>query len=554
MGNALLSSVSGMNAHQMMIDVAGNNLANMSTEGFKSSRVTFADLLSETLAQASQPTESVGGTNPIQLGSGTKLASIDRDMGQGTLTSTGKPLDMAIEGEGFFTLHDGEKEVYTRVGAFAVDSAQYLVDPVTGYRVQRFGSTGEAEGFQDPISDTIRLPYDTSLPAQATSEVSYNGNLSSDEISPTTNVLGAGFVYTSGGAGATEATLLTALDQVTGNIIGADIDITGTERDGTPVATTLSASYGGPIDAATTVQDILDAISGAFTDSTASLYNGEIRLTDDAEGYSQTDLYLELTGGPGGTMTLPDYFKLLSAGGTATRNTNIEIFDTQGVGHTLSGAFVKTDTNNQWDFVVTAVSGDAELHDRRVLGITFQADGSYGGLDDIIGDTATLQMEFGNDPGTIRTIDLDLGRVGEFDGLTQFGGAFTVAPSEQNGYPSGSLSSVSVTREGVLQGLFTNGERMDLAALKVALFQNPASLEAIGGNYFIPSGNSGDPLATNGLSGGAGAVHGGSLEQSNVDVAKEFVNLITAQNGYQANARTIRVSNEMLKELTSLLL
>jgi len=255
--------------------------------------------------------------------------------------------------------------------------------------------------------------------------------------------------------------------------------------------------------------------------------------------------------GSTGALTLPDYFKVLTAGGVSVKNTNVEIFDSQGISHTLSAAFVRTDAANQWDLVLTSITGDVTLHDRRVKGITFLTDGSYGGITGA--DASSFQLEFAHDPGNVRTIDMDFGTVGEFDGLSQFGGASTVAPSGQDGYPSGWLSSLSVTREGLLVGVFTNGVRRNVAAIKLATFQNPAGLESIGNNYFTISANSGDPVATRALAGGAGAIRGGSLEKSNVEVAAEFVNMIQAQNGFQANARTIRVANEMLRELTNLI-
>ena len=139
------------------------------------------------------------------------------------------------------------------------------------------------------------------------------------------------------------------------------------------------------------------------------------------------------------------------------------------------------------------------------------------------------------------------------DGLSQVGGASTAAPSKQDGYASGWLSSISVSSEGVLVGVFSNGARRNIAALELATFQNPAALSSQGGNYFQTTSNSGTPLLTKALSGEAGSVQGGALEKSNVDVATEFVNLIQAENGFQANARTIKVANDMLQELTNLI-
>jgi len=552
MSTALLSGVSGMKAHQKMIDVAGNNLANLNTTAFKASRVTFADLLSQTIAEASQPTGAMGGTNPMQLGSGVKLASVDRNMAQGSLVYTGEPLDVAIEGKGYFVVNDGQQDVYTRVGGFAVDSEYYLVDPGTGYRVQRTGSEGVADGFQDGSNSAIRVPYDMPVPPKSTEEITYNGNLSSDEIFTTTptNMLSSVAEYTEGGAGALDATKLVDLDQATGTIIGGDIEITGADNNGTPIDGLLSTSYGGAIDANTSVGDLLAAINALYTGSTATITNGEIRLTDTQSGYSLTDVKLSLTGATG-DLALPKYFRL-TPGSTMVGNTNIQIFDSQGVSHNLAGSFIRTDTANMWDFVVTEISGDVDLVDRRIHGMTFLANGNYGGLDETIADTATLEMKFAADPATTRTISVNLGAVGKNDGVSQTGGATLVSAAKQDGYPSGGLSSISVTREGVLVGVFTNGERKDLASMKIAVFQNAAGLEAIGGNYFTASANSGDPVPTKGQSGGAGAVHGGSLEGSNVDIAAQFVALIQAQNGYQANARTIKVTNDMLRELTNL--
>ncbi len=186
---ALASGVSGLKSHQTMLDVTGNNLANVNTTGFKSSSVNFSELLSQTFRAASPPSGAIGGTNPLQIGSGVQLASVDRDMTQGTMANTGQALDMAIEGSGYFTLNDGQADVYTRVGLFDVDSQNYLVDAATGYRVQRIGSDGVADGFQDAGSDNIRLPYDVALPAKPTGELVFTGNLSADDISATTNYL-----------------------------------------------------------------------------------------------------------------------------------------------------------------------------------------------------------------------------------------------------------------------------------------------------------------------------------------------------------------------------
>ncbi|MCY2927177.1 MAG: flagellar hook-basal body complex protein [Planctomycetota bacterium] len=673
--NSLLSGISGLQAQQTMLDVAGNNLANLNTTAYKSSRVTFSDLLSQTLQQAGSPSTGTGGTNPIQVGSGVQVASVDRNMTQGALMNTGQPLDMAIDGSGYFVLNDGKKDVYTRVGNFAVDAQFNLVDPSTGNRVQRIGSEGIADGFQSPSSNDIRIPYDVALPAKQTGSVSYTGNLSADEtsatttaltsglqytkagtaaspttllknldvasgltdssavqitgtrrdgsavnatfniqVTPSTNVLSSVTQYTVGGTAATSADLLSGIDQGTGLTDGDTFTITGTDSNGSAVnatytyaagdtmadllagingiyagatatmtdgqivltdnaagsgLSTLSIQYAGagtfslPANFTQTAKgsegsslgELADAITAAFANpadatdkwSTAAIVGGEIHLTDARSGYSLTDLNLVCANG---TVQFPAYFQMMAAGGQAARNTNIEVYDSQGNSHVMSASFVRSDTRNTWDMVITSITGDVTLQDRRIEGVTFNADGSFAGVK--AGESSAFQMTFMADPTNMRTVDVNLGTIGQFDGLTQFGGASTVAPGMQDGYAAGWLNSLSVTNEGVLTGVFTNGARRDLAALRIATFQNPAGLANAGNNYFTVSANSGDPVATKALSGSAGGVRGGALEKSNVDVATEFVNLIQAQNGFQANARTIKATNDMLQELTNL--
>jgi flagellar hook protein FlgE len=285
--------------------------------------------------------------------------------------------------------------------------------------------------------------------------------------------------------------------------------------------------------------------------SNATINNGEVSLTDLDAGYSLTDVSLSMSAASTGALQFPNYFQVEEAGGEETRKTNIEIFDSQGVSHTLSASFVKTNTTNQWDMVLTSITGNVDVTKRRISGVNFLTDGSYGSMTDPT--DGYFQMQFAHDQTSAVSVAVNFGTVGEMDGLSQVGGASTAAPSKQDGYASGWLSSISVSREGVLVGVFSNGARRDIAALRLATFQNPAALSSLGGNYYQSTSNSGTPLPTKALSGGAGAVHGGALEKSNVDVATEFVNLIQAQNGFQANARTIRVSNDMLQELTNLI-
>jgi flagellar hook protein FlgE len=553
MSFALSAGVTGLQAHQKMFDIAGNNLANVNTTAFKASSVTFSELLSDTMKKASQPTTGVGGTNPQQIGSGVGIATITPNMLQGNIVSTGNPLDMAIEGEGYFVLSDGQQNVYTRAGTFAVDANSSLVDPSTGYHVQRIGSEGEIEGFQTPGSSDIHVPYDVAMPAKATSEVTVSGNLSADAsfATPQTQVITSDLTYTyNNGTAATTSTLVKDLDQYSGTLSSGTLTISGYDKDGTAFSSGLTMA----IDGTTTVGDIIDHLNNnVLSGSTASLVNGQIRITDDTSGYSKTDMALSYSGD--GTLTTPGYFEISTVGGDETKNVNITVYDSQGGKHVLSGALVRTDTPNTWDMVLTSLTGDVSqitMANRRIENITFDAnDGSYAGITGT--DLPQFTITFAHDTSNPQTIEVNLGTAGKLDGLTQFAGNSTAVARDQDGYEAGRLSTLSVNNEGILIGAFSNGIKKNVATLQISLFQNTSGLERIGNGYYIPSANSGEAIATQAMTGGAGTIHGAALEKSNADVATEFVNMIQAQNGFQANARTIQVANDILRELTSLI-
>jgi flagellar hook protein FlgE len=562
MSFALSSGVTGLQAHQKMLDVAGNNLANVNTTAFKASRITFSELLSETIKKASQPTSSIGGTNPQQMGSGVSISSIGPNMTQGNIVNTGNPLDLAIEGEGYFVLSDGQQNIYTRAGGFAVDADSNFVDPNTGYRVQRIGSEGEVEGFQVAGNSDLHVPYDVAIPAKATSQIAVSGNLSADAAlsTPRAQVLTSGVAYTcDGGTAATTSTELDQLDQFSGG--GESDGQLGVGQSGTitisgyhPDGTALSSGLTLTVSPDTMLGDLIDHLNNnVLTGATASLVNGQIRITDDNSGYSKSDVTLAYSGD--GLLKVPGYFEISTVGGEEVKNINIAAYDSQGGKHVLSGAFVRTNTPNVWDMVLTSITGNVHqitMEGRRIEGITFDpGDGSYAGLSG--SDLAQFVVTFEHDTSSPQTVQLNLGTLGKLDGLTQFAGNSTAVAREQDGYGAGRLATVSVNNEGLLIGAFSNGIKKNIATIQVSLFQNTAGLESIGGGYFIPSANSGEAIATQARTGGAGTVHGGALEKSNADVATEFVNMIQAQNGFQANARTIRVANEILSELSNLI-
>lgn len=179
MMRSLYAGISGLRNHQTRMDVIGNNIANVNTIGFKGSRVNFQDMLSQTLQGASGGTATRGGTNPIQIGMGMGVASIDTVFTDGSFQTTGKQTDLAISGQGFFILGDGDNQVYTRAGGFDFDTAGNLLVPGTGYKVM--GYKADSTGAIDPNQSlqSIQIPVGSSMPARKTTEVKYSNNLMS---------------------------------------------------------------------------------------------------------------------------------------------------------------------------------------------------------------------------------------------------------------------------------------------------------------------------------------------------------------------------------------
>jgi flagellar hook protein FlgE len=290
---------------------------------------------------------------------------------------------------------------------------------------------------------------------------------------------------------------------------------------------------------------------------TATLVNGKITITDSKSGYSLSDADMSFTSKDGTTLKTSPYFEITTVGGDEVKSVSISVYDNLGSEHVLSAAFVRTNTANTWDMVLTSITGDVSSissDGRRISGIDFnKSDGSFAGLDSTIGDASAFTVAFADDPNNPQTIGVSMGTVGQLDGLTQFAGDSTAVASGQDGYTAGRLSSVSADNEGLLIGAFSNGVKKTIGAVEIALFQNPAGLEATGNNYYVTSANSGEAVYTQAMSGGAGTLQGSSLEKSNADTATEFVNLITAQNGFQANTRTIKVASDILQELATLI-
>jgi len=181
MMRSLYAGVSGLKNHQTRMDVVGHNISNVNTYGYKTTRVTFQDMLSQTIAGAAKPEENRGGVNPKQVGLGMTIASIDRLFTQGSLQTTGNQTDLALSGDGFFVVADGDKKYYTRAGTFGLDKNGSLVNPANGLKVQGWMATRNETG--DMVVNPSGSPEDLVVPiynkieARETNNIRYKCNL-----------------------------------------------------------------------------------------------------------------------------------------------------------------------------------------------------------------------------------------------------------------------------------------------------------------------------------------------------------------------------------------
>jgi flagellar hook protein FlgE len=395
---SLSTGITGLRANQAALDVIGNNIANINTTGFKASRTTFADLLTQTLTGEMAPTASVGGRDAMQIGLGTGLAAIRTIFSQGVIQGTDHQTDLAIQGEGLFVLKSGDTTFYTRAGAFTLDANGTLIDAVTGYRVQ--GTSGD-----------ITIAPGSTIPGSATTTSVFGGNLDASQA------------------------------------------------DGTQHVVTFSVN------------------------------------------------------------------------------------DSLGVSHSLTITFTKNFAGapGRWDWTVTEA-------DANITGLT----GATGSI--VFDATASLGITYAAGAGVAspQTVTLDFGSASNTAPVTGYSGTSTVAMTSQDGYAAGSLRTFGIGSDGSVIGNYTNGRTQTITQLQLAMFANPAGLIREGQNLFRASQNSGPAMVGTPGTGGRGSLIAGSLESANVDLAREFTQLITHQRGFEASARIIRAGDEILQTVVNI--
>ena len=525
--------LSGLNASAKSLDAIGNNIANSGTAGFKGASARFADVFAASLA----------GAGASQVGIGTSLNSVFQQFTQGNITATNNPLDLAINGGGFFRVSDevgvaSGNVAYTRNGQFSVNKDGYIVngeglfltgiqaDPVTGI-VPSSGQPG-----------AIRL--DTSLiDPNATTQSRIQFNLDSREVPPTD---GADPSTVTGSAIPGTLTITAA----TNDVLTLTIDGVGPQNITIPPGTYANAAA-----LASAVEDAINAnatftTSGVGVDVTTNS-SGLIVITNRSVGSigtQGTGSTLALGGGNGEANLLGGAPVVVAGADTFdatdplsyTTSSAQTVYDSLGNPHNMALYFVKTSQANTWQMYIT-LDGGSQVGPNT---LSFDSSGN-------LVTAMPLQQNFGLLNGA-----LDLDYTLDLSGSTQFGTTFGVNTLTQDGYTSGRLSGISVSDDGTVQGRYSNGRTRDMGRLVLATFQNPNGLQNVGGNLWAETADSGQPIEGTAGQGNLGLVQSASVEDSNVDLTAELVNMITQQRAYQANAQTIKTQDQILQTLVNL--
>jgi flagellar hook protein FlgE len=598
MMRSLWSGVSGLQAHQIAMDVEGNNIANVNTIGFKYSRANFSDMLSQTSKIATAPQDSSGGKNPQQVGLGTQINSITRMFAQGSVQTTGKNTDLAIQGNGFFVLSGdgGRTYKYTRNGDFLFDANGNFVNN-QGLIAQgwtRDKKTGQIDNTA-PIRDIV-IPPGLTTPANPTSKLSLKANLNSGEsikvkspIRPLDSTDGL-----AGGKDPEKVDDFNVLFDAEGNSFnikpgqGVEMSFDGGNTIRRfryePVSTNIDLTAASGEYKFRTTEDLRAAIQhfARQTSPTAEVIINEqgkyeIRNSVGAAG-GGVDLNIQVKAIEDATTdknelfetTMKSFSGQLTAGtnaikitqtiNAATNAASIDIFDSLGTKHTVRIEFRKQgyvyDTNgiktgSQWDMKIS-VPEPGEIggfiKPNEVEGqIIFNSDGSLASY-----TPASITYTANNGSAPNQTIQLDFGSANKFDGITSFDRESANSGRNQDGYAGGDLNGIRIDSSGTLIGSFTNGRSVALAQVAMAKFTNDIGLESDGGDVFIQTANSGDPVIGQADQGGRGFIQSSALEMSNVDLSRSLTQLIVVQRGFQANSKTITTSDQMLNTLLQL--
>lgn len=597
-GTALYTAVSGLDAMSNELSVIGNNIANSSTVGFKGGTTAFANLLST----------SLGGSSGLSAGSGVALESIQSDFSQGTLQSTSNPLDMALQGTGFFIVKSPDgSQYYTRAGQFSVDENGNIVDPngdflqgaiavqqptvtKTGTTPGTFGAVGDINisniGIGSPQA-TANATIFASLPQTSAADTTFTIGSTNDKIC----------ISTTGVAGSYTTYDLTNLGTVNGVNISAD-SITAGANTAATVNTAINALVGALSTGATSTYSAAnykytitnpatgtnplyinwdgsqDVSNQSAIEGLSNMLGFSSTFTSSADNVAATGVTDELTA-TGATVTSDFQVAGFDPSNPGSDfSTTMTVYDSSGNNHLINVYFQKVatgvavgvgtglpaTTGTRWMWYATVPSADSINGQTQVAA---QGSLEFDTNSDLV-DVGSQDYDSFNFSGGVtqnQQIVFDYGQAEKYDrasggsgtlGTTQFGtgGVGSISNQYQDGYAAGSLNSFSISQTGIITGTFTNGQTKNIAQIELARFNAPTQLTNVGNNLYSESATSGQPIPGIAGSAGFGKIYSSSLEESNIDLSSEFVNMITVQSAYEASAKVISTTQELFTALS----
>ena len=548
MMRSMYSAVSGLKTHQTRMDVIGNNIANVNTVAFKSSSVTFSDILYQTTSNASgaNATTGTGGVNAKQIGLGTTAAATKVSItSAGASETTGNPFDIRLTDKNstnFFIVNNGSENVFTRSGSFYVDGSGNLCMSSTGYTVMGWQvdeTTGEIR--KDTVS-ALRIMQEKNLTSapEATTQATIAGVLDENDTDVKNDagrVMNLNFYDNLG-------------YQYTAKFA---IKSTGTDGKYTVELTSVLDSNNKNIIADLNKQQIAQ-IFGNY-DANATL--GQYSLSKDYK-YNDADQTYEDSTGKKFKPSATDSTVFEEQGNPTNKVSITDIFS--GITTTIANN-VKNNTNN-YQLAFDAQTGHATLTGEQTS-YDLEFDTSSGKFKSIGGENPSVMLNMAelssgliNTNGNFQNITVDFSQCLNYEngGKSTIGAdAGAVDGTTGKGRKLGAMTGIFIDTSGRIYGTYDNGNTELLGQIAVAQFSNASGLEKVGESCYRTTLNSGefDGIGVE-ISADGSSMTTGELEMSNVDLSSEFTSMITTQRGFQANSRVITTSDTLLEELVNL--
>lgn len=544
MMRSLYAGVSGLKTHQIKMDVIGNNIANVNTVAYKSSSITFSELMYQTTQSASGPNATTGtaGTNAKQIGLGVKSGAISTSITTaGATQTTGNPFDIKITGDAFFVVSDGASNFFTRDGSFYVDAAGNLAMSSNGYNVMGWGVDDTGLSIKKDTVTALRImsAENMTYTAEATSRAYVSGIIDKNDTDATSSsgkVMNLTF-YDNLGYSYTAKLKMTELADGQYGLKLSDVLDSNNESvmDQYPnLSLGTVQTYATPITAqaaSLTFTATQYQIGTATAVNLDDLYDATTGYSDDVEeiatlyGFSNVNEFL-------------DSYVEYPAGTQVKMSTIIQN------GATAPSLFSIADAANDNEIEFVGYEGAVVNYST--------SDGTFAGIN---GSATTTSVSLSMPYGNFSNITVDFATSTNLNN----NGTSTVAAKsgDTDGYGTGrkvgDLSGIAIQNNGMIYASYDNGQTRLLGQIAVAQFSNPSGLEKEGDNLYSATLNSGefDGIGVD-VSADGGYMSTGVLEMSNVDLSSEFTEMITTQRGFQANSRIITVSDTMLEELVNL--